>query len=355
MTCLILCPLSSDNAKSCSLCGTPNYIAPEVLSKLGHTPATEVWSVGCMAYALLCGAPPFETDSVNATYSRIRAGSFTLPHAISLEAASFIGATLAHQPLHRATISSLFSHTFLAGPTPPSLPPSALTTPPPLPRDTSMTPSDFLQHVIEELETSLQPHMSRLREFSTMTIKPTLVTKWVDFSNKYGFGYTLSNCSVGVLLRDGSRILSNQEIVQFTHRLGEAIIMPKATLEEVKEETVASAMQVLAIISTYMEENLASCLVTEEEEDESLGQLVAWYRRKGSVTMQFAGQQLQVNFLSSHVKVVVWTRCSELLLSVFCHGSMETIPVSRYLPEHFRERVAAVLQELEAFRICKTD
>ena len=50
-----------DDNQPASLCGTPNYIAPEVLAKEGHSTASEVWSIGCMVYALLCGAPPFET------------------------------------------------------------------------------------------------------------------------------------------------------------------------------------------------------------------------------------------------------------------------------------------------------
>ena len=54
-----------------SLCGTPNYIAPEVLAKKGHSISSEVWSIGCMVYALLCGAPPFETESVTSTYQLI--------------------------------------------------------------------------------------------------------------------------------------------------------------------------------------------------------------------------------------------------------------------------------------------
>ena len=59
------------------MCGTPNYMAPEVLRKEGHSPASEVWSLGCMIFALLTGSPPFETESVAATYSRIATGTFS--------------------------------------------------------------------------------------------------------------------------------------------------------------------------------------------------------------------------------------------------------------------------------------
>jgi len=42
-----------------TLCGTPNYIAPEVLRKQGHGVEADIWAMGCMMYAMLVGTPPF--------------------------------------------------------------------------------------------------------------------------------------------------------------------------------------------------------------------------------------------------------------------------------------------------------
>ena len=66
---------------STSLCGTPNYVSPglyntvgysnvklscsdsvaEIIAKQGHSVESEIWSVGCIVYALLCGKPPFDS------------------------------------------------------------------------------------------------------------------------------------------------------------------------------------------------------------------------------------------------------------------------------------------------------
>ena len=53
-----------------TLCGTPNYIAPEVICKKGHSYEVDVWSMGCILYTLLVGRPPFETSSLKDTYQK---------------------------------------------------------------------------------------------------------------------------------------------------------------------------------------------------------------------------------------------------------------------------------------------
>lgn len=111
-----------------TLCGTPNYIAPEILNKKGHSYEVDIWSIGCVMYTLLVGKPPFETKSLKDTYSRIRKCEYRLPPTLRKSAADMICAMLQSDPVKRPLINKLFEFEFLTtGHIPSSLPISCLT------------------------------------------------------------------------------------------------------------------------------------------------------------------------------------------------------------------------------------
>lgn len=60
-----------------TLCGSPTYIAPEVLSLRGYTKACDMWSIGVIAYVLLCGYPPFYASSQLELFRKIRDCDYT--------------------------------------------------------------------------------------------------------------------------------------------------------------------------------------------------------------------------------------------------------------------------------------
>jgi len=63
-----------------TLCGTPNYIAPEMLDKKGHGYEVDIWAIGCILYTLLVGKPPFETETLKVrSFLAICALSFIYP------------------------------------------------------------------------------------------------------------------------------------------------------------------------------------------------------------------------------------------------------------------------------------
>ena len=124
--------LTTADEKRRTICGTPNYIAPEILEgKEGHSFEVDIWSAGVILFTLLIGKPPFEAKDVKSTYKRILANQYAFPDhtVVSEHAKSLIRHMLQPRPERRPSLDYVLDHSFFTSSSailPTSLPESAL-------------------------------------------------------------------------------------------------------------------------------------------------------------------------------------------------------------------------------------
>lgn len=262
--------LEYEGERKRTICGTPNYIAPEILaSQYGHSYEVDIWSFGVLMYTMLVGRPPFHSTDTKMTYSKIKSVYFSFPTNISLssEAKDLISKILVLDPAERLSISEIFDHDFFnKNKIPKFLPYSTLTMPlseayqkafdrkPATPRQGLKTreenifiprsSSQYLKNttrvnlmnntkevdfkdISESLQTCTGTGSSSCFNLKKVKITSNYaksdggpadwVSMWIDYSNKYGLAYRLSNGCIGVMFNDSTKLISNPQMTLFKY------------------------------------------------------------------------------------------------------------------------------------------
>ncbi|EWM30615.1 protein kinase domain containing protein [Nannochloropsis gaditana] len=92
-------------------CGSPCYACPEMIRGLAYRgPAADVWSMGVILYAMVCGYLPFEHTNISKLYHKILAGRYTVPSFLSPGVKDLIAKILVIDPQTRYSIPDIQRH-----------------------------------------------------------------------------------------------------------------------------------------------------------------------------------------------------------------------------------------------------
>lgn len=101
------------SSKRTTLCGTLDYLPPEMVKGCEHNEKVDLWSLGVLCYEFLVGKPPFETDSYEQTYKKIENAQYRIPSFVSPLANDLISKLLVVDPNERLRHENIISHPWI--------------------------------------------------------------------------------------------------------------------------------------------------------------------------------------------------------------------------------------------------
>lgn len=101
------------NSRRKTLCGTLDYLPPEMILGQQHDSNVDLWCLGVLLYEFLVGEPPFMAEHYNDTYKRIIGVDLHFPSSVSVEARDLVSKLLVKEPSQRLSLEQVLQHPFI--------------------------------------------------------------------------------------------------------------------------------------------------------------------------------------------------------------------------------------------------
>ena len=313
--------LDYEGERKRTVCGTPNYIAPEILdAKSGHSYEVDIWSLGVIIYTLIIGKPPFETRDVKETYKKIKNNEYSFPEQaiISEPAKSLISQILVLDPQKRLSLDQILTHEFFNQDVsiPKLLSPSTLTNVPSLSYIRQFMPDAGKNGIVNRVK---ENNENRDKGDPNLKSPEIWVKKWVDYSSKYGLGYLFNNGFIGVFYNDGSKIILNPTTKQFFYierrESDKQEIHSSYYIDDYPKE-LQKKVTLLTHFKNYLEgeENNEEKKEENEIKDNPFPYVKKWMRTRHAMVFKLSNKLVQVCFqdkteiiLSGETKAVTYS------------------------------------------------
>ena len=354
--------LDFDNEKRHTVCGTPNYLAPEVLSnKAGHGYEVDVWSLGVVLYAMVVGKPPFETPEVKMTYEKIKKVIYSFPEQVSLSenVKHLITQIFNADPSKRPTLDQILEHPFLNNGVniPKFMHISTLAMAPNKKMIEDMLSKETQNKVSPNLlasgasnfdinsglkfsKNTKGPYGSQISPNDDASNSEIYVKKWVDYSSKYGLGYLLSNGNVGVFFNDCTKVIYDprRDVFEYLERKtsDRMDLMTTWTLRSYPKE-LHKKVTLLLHFRSYLEGvKAATTNPTDNAEEVPPSQRISpmiylkkWMKTKHASLLRLSNKIVQVAFLDN--TEIILSSESKLVTFVNKKGERERRPIASAL------------------------
>lgn len=106
--------IHSPSSRRQTLCGTLDYLSPEMIEGKSHDNKVDLWALGVLTYEFLVGNPPFEAESHRETYERIIEVDLKFPKSMPADARNFITRLLKKNPESRMPLEHIPRHVWIS-------------------------------------------------------------------------------------------------------------------------------------------------------------------------------------------------------------------------------------------------